>query len=167
MREGGMAATTSAGPLEPFTTFGALLKYLRVRARLNQTELAIAVGYSTAQISRLELNTRLPDLIMLVALFVPALDLQDEPETVARLLELAAAARGDRVPGRRVTSSDTAWQTTVDSGLEHEIDQPVAASSSEERRSQAPVPPTPLVGRETEVYAVHERLLRPEVRLLT
>src|ERR671932_1813022 len=92
---GGMVATTSAGPLEPFTTFGALLKYLRVRARLNQRDLAIAVNYSTAQISRLEQNQRLPDLATLLALFVPALDLGDEPELVARLLELAAAARGE------------------------------------------------------------------------
>src|SRR5919199_1480650 len=133
---GGMAATTSAGPLEPFTTFGALLKYLRVRARLNQTELAIAVGYSTAQISRLEKNQRLPDLTTLVALFVPALDLQDEPETVARLLELAAVARGEHFPDPPVTLSGTTWPTTLDGGLEHEIDRPVATSSFEERRSR-------------------------------
>src|SRR5438132_10569946 len=30
-----------------------------------------------------------------------------------------------------------------------------------------PFPPTPLVGREREVAAVRERLLRPDVRLLT
>lgn len=44
--------------LERFTTFGDLLKFLRRRAGLTQRELSIAVGYSHAQISRLELNQR-------------------------------------------------------------------------------------------------------------
>src|SRR3712207_6985707 len=45
-----------AQPLHPeaFTSFGALLRYLRQRARLSQIDLAIATGYSTGQISRLE-----------------------------------------------------------------------------------------------------------------
>jgi len=49
-------------PLESFQIFGDLLKYLRRRARLTQRELSIAVGYSEAQISRLEQNQRPPDL---------------------------------------------------------------------------------------------------------
>src|SRR6476620_11626644 len=76
-----------------FTTFGDLLRYLRRRARLQQRDLAIAVGYSEGQICRLEQNQRLPDLPTLAARFVPALDLEDAPELAARLLELAAAAR--------------------------------------------------------------------------
>lgn len=39
---------------EQFTQFGDLLRFLRIRAGMNQRELAIAVGYSEAQISRLE-----------------------------------------------------------------------------------------------------------------
>jgi ATP/maltotriose-dependent transcriptional regulator MalT len=78
-----------------FTTFGALLRNLRRRARLSQRELATAVGYSESQISRLEQNQRLPDPSSLASLFVPALELDDEPELVARLLDLAAAARNE------------------------------------------------------------------------
>src|ERR687883_520996 len=122
-----MADTTSAVPLEPFTTFGGLLKYLRVRARLNQRELAIAVNYSTAQISRLEQNQRLPDLATLVALFVPALDLDDEPELVARLLELAAAARGEDLSGHSVSFS-------------HRVQQATAADAAEGAAAAAPAP---------------------------
>ena len=52
--------------------FGSQLRYLRKRAQLTQRELAIAVGYSEAHISRLERSERLPDLSTLAALFVPA-----------------------------------------------------------------------------------------------
>ena len=61
--------------LERFTSFGDLLKYLRRRSGLTQRELSIAVGYSHAQISRLELNQRQPDLATVTARFIPALDL--------------------------------------------------------------------------------------------
>jgi len=76
-------------PPASLATFGDLLKYLRKRAQLSQRELAIAVGYSDSQISRLEANLRTPDRASLLALFVPALLIEDEPEMVARLLELA------------------------------------------------------------------------------
>ncbi|HEX2697198.1 MAG TPA: helix-turn-helix domain-containing protein, partial [Anaerolineales bacterium] len=84
--------------LNSFQTFGDLLKYLRRRERLTQLELSIAVGYSEAQISRLEQNQRLPDLIALKALFVPALHLEEEPELAARILELAQSARQEDSP---------------------------------------------------------------------
>src|SRR5262249_53358953 len=68
------------------------------RARLRQRELSIAVGYSEAYISRLEANQRPPDTSTLLALFVPALDLEDRPELAARLIELGRAARDERMP---------------------------------------------------------------------
>lgn len=81
-------------------TFGDLLKYLRRRARLTQRELAQAVGYTEAHICRLEKNQRPPDLTTIAALFGPALDLEDDAATMARLLEFAAAAREDRTVTR-------------------------------------------------------------------
>lgn len=75
--------------LERFTSFGDLLKFLRRRSGLTQRELSIAVGYSHAQISRLELNQRQPDLATITARFIPVLDLEEEPEIAERLLELA------------------------------------------------------------------------------
>src|SRR5690349_22964969 len=89
-----MVRTRSAAPLA-FTTFGAFLKYLRQRVQLTQTELGIACGYTPSHISHLENNQRLPDQAALMARFVPALRLEDEPELVERLLELANAARSE------------------------------------------------------------------------
>jgi WD40 repeat protein/transcriptional regulator with XRE-family HTH domain len=83
---------------DSFQTFGDLLKYLRRRARLTQLELSIAVGYSDAQITRLEKNQRRPEIAAVKALFVPALEIENEPEIVARLLELAESARQEESP---------------------------------------------------------------------
>src|SRR5512143_3434209 len=90
-------AAQSLSP-ESFQTFGDLLKYLRRRERLTQLELSITVGYSEAQISRLEQNQRLPDLAALKALFIPAIHLENEPELTARFLQLAQVARQEDAP---------------------------------------------------------------------
>jgi TolB-like protein/DNA-binding XRE family transcriptional regulator len=82
--------------LDRLTTFGELLRYLRRRAGLTQTELSIAVGYSDAQISRLEQNVRLPNLATVQARFLPVLRLKAESAARDRLLELAAHARQKR-----------------------------------------------------------------------
>jgi WD40 repeat protein/transcriptional regulator with XRE-family HTH domain len=81
-----------------FTTFGDLLKYLRRRQRLTQLELSIAVGYSESQITRLEKNQRLPDIAAVKALFVPALQLENDPELTKHFLELAESARQEDAP---------------------------------------------------------------------
>ncbi len=82
--------------LERLTTFGELLRYLRRRAGLTQTELSIAVGYSDAQISRLEQNVRLPNLASVQARFLPVLRLKHEAQAQERLLELAQQAQKER-----------------------------------------------------------------------
>ena len=84
--------------LERFTTFGDLLRFLRRRAGLTQRELSIAVGYSDAQISRLEQNERLPDVATISARFLPVLMLEDQPDVTKRLLELAATVRREDAP---------------------------------------------------------------------
>jgi WD40 repeat protein/transcriptional regulator with XRE-family HTH domain/energy-coupling factor transporter ATP-binding protein EcfA2 len=81
-----------------FSNFGEMLKFLRRRQQLTQLELSIAVGYSEAQISRLERNQRLPDLTAIKALFIPALHLEDEPQLAARFLELTQSARQEDAP---------------------------------------------------------------------
>ena len=73
-----------------FTNFGDLLKFLRLRVQLTQRDLALAVGYHYAHLSRLENNQRLPDATTLKALFIPALQLEAESEWAERLLALAA-----------------------------------------------------------------------------
>lgn len=80
-------------PAASFADFGTLLRVLRRGARLTQRDLGIAVGYSEAQISRLEQGKRLPDPAVVAALFVPSLGLSGEPELASRLHALALAAR--------------------------------------------------------------------------
>ena len=94
-----MSASIPENTLEKFTTFGDLLRFLRRRAGLTQLELSIAVGYSDAQISRLEQNLRPPDIPTVEARFVSALGLEDEPRAVGRLLDLAANVRREDAPG--------------------------------------------------------------------
>lgn len=91
-----MARTGAALDPATFTTFGALLRYLLLRQHLTQFDLALATGYSTAQISRLEQSQRLPNPSTLKALVVPALELEEEPELAARLLALAHEAHDQR-----------------------------------------------------------------------
>src|SRR5215216_2263028 len=93
-----MPTTIPSSTLEKFITFGDLLRFLRRRAGITQMELAISVGYSNTQISRLEQNERLPDMPTIEARFVSALGLEDEYRAVARLLELAANVRREDAP---------------------------------------------------------------------
>ena len=140
-----------------FDTFGDLLKYLRRRAQLTQRELAIAVGYSEAHLSRLEKNQRLPDLATLAALFIPALGLEEEPETVSRLLELAAILRGENLP--------PGGKFTVTQSISEEVAETVETF---EIPSNLPLQLTSFIGRGKEVEEI-KRLLQGEerVRLLT
>ena len=93
-----MSTSIPISTLEKFTTFGDLLRFLRRRVGITQMELSIAVGYSDTQISRLEQNLRLPDIPTIEARFISALDLESEPQAVARLLELAANVRREDAP---------------------------------------------------------------------
>jgi len=93
-----MAASSVSIALERFTTFGDLLKYMRRCTGLTQRELSIAVGYSEAQISRLEQNERMPDIATIAARFLPVLQVPEHPELADRLLELAGAVRREDAP---------------------------------------------------------------------
>ncbi|MBI1880268.1 MAG: helix-turn-helix domain-containing protein, partial [Chloroflexi bacterium] len=101
-----MRGSSAISP-DQFTSFGELLKYLRRRVGLTQRELSIAVRYSDTQISRLEQNQRVPDRATLTAQFVPALNLEHEPDWAARLLELAATTRGDEAFAPNPNSAPT------------------------------------------------------------
>jgi len=116
-----LPVSTRSNALDSFTTFGDMLRYLRRRAGLTQTELAIAVGYSHAQISRLEQNHRWPDLATVAARFVPALDLADEPVLKARLLQLAGSSVPPAATGRSLPPHNLPLQLTSFIGREQEI----------------------------------------------
>ena len=97
-----MDASIPSEILVKLTTFGELLRYLRRRAGLTQTQLSIAVGYSDAQISRLEQNLRFPNLATVQARFLPVLRLKNEPAARERLLHLAQQQRIDTYKGAEV-----------------------------------------------------------------
>jgi predicted ATPase/DNA-binding transcriptional regulator YiaG len=137
---------------QSFTTFGDLLKYLRRRAQLTQRELAIAIGYSEAHVSRLESNERLPDRSALAALFVPALGLEDEAEIVARLMELAAAARGENLP--------PPGNVTITHSIHKKV---IETFEAREIPTNLPIQLTSFIGREREIQEI-ESLLHTEER---
>src|SRR5919197_4462132 len=85
-------------PMTATLSFGALLKQLRKHMGMTQRDLAAALNYSDSFISSLENAQRQPDLDAVIAHFIPALGLHDDPTTAALLIERAAAARGERPP---------------------------------------------------------------------
>ena len=145
-----MARRTTIGTDTNASSFGAQLRLLRRQARLTQADLGIAVGYSDAQICRLELGRRPPDLTTLVALFFPALGLDPRAEAAERLLALAAAARAE----------DLAAPPDPPSAAPRPAEEPAIVSS-------LPQPSGPLVGRASERALIAARLAAPNVRLLT
>src|SRR5690606_18583637 len=132
-------------------TFGELLKQLRKRRGMTQADLAAAVGYSVPFISNLELNQRLPNVEVIAQHFVPALGLQEDPHLAARLVALAAAARGALPP--------------ADHG-QHEPHAAIVEAQEAHPRSW-PASPTELVGRAHAVKMICNRLLGHSGRLLT
>jgi tetratricopeptide (TPR) repeat protein/transcriptional regulator with XRE-family HTH domain len=127
---------------EEFPTFGHALKYLRRRARLTQRELGLEVGYSEAQICRLEQNRRLPDPITLTALFLPALGLDRDRALAARFLELATRARGE---GARQPTPSPAPRPAAEPAEPRELD-------------TIPAPPRDAVARPGVLAELRERL---------
>jgi predicted ATPase/transcriptional regulator with XRE-family HTH domain len=154
--------STSHELAESYTTFGSLLHYLRKRAQLTQRDLGTAVGYSVAQISLLENDQRLPDLTTIAALFIPALNLQDEPQLTTRLLELAAASR---------SASEATVQTRVTRRaiIAEEIVESTAPLHPGHSRTtfNLPAPLLPLIGRASELEQLQALLHDPGVRLIT
>ncbi len=70
-------------------TFGEVLRTLRKRAGMTQSELGDAVGYSAAQICRLESGARRPNPSDVQRLFVPTLQRTNEPTLVNQLVDLS------------------------------------------------------------------------------
>lgn len=146
------ATQNRATPTPATPTFGVLLKSLRKAAGMTQRDLAAALGYSDSQISGLEKDQRPPDLDAVMQRFAPALGLQDEPATIARLIEQAFAARGERPPAALIV------QHTRSMAIE---------TGQEERNKPLPSPPTALIGRSSAVNQLCNRLLGHTGRLLT
>ena len=133
-----------------FDTFGELVRYLRERAELSQRELAAQVGYHFTYLSRVERNERTPEATTLMARFIPALGLEDQPQWTARLLKLAARnTRADAPPTSPTPKPDSTTQ------------------AFEAWPGVYPVSLTPLLGRAAESEALQARLVNPAIRLIT
>jgi predicted ATPase/transcriptional regulator with XRE-family HTH domain len=137
-------------PLSNFASLGDLLKFLRRRVQLSQRELSIAVGYSESHLSRIENNERLLDRTSLLALFIPALHLENEPEIIERLLTLCA---------QNQTTPDTESVVTPLALSEPPI-HPV-------KRNHLPAQLTSFIGRAEEVAEVNALLVDRQNRLVT
>ncbi|MBK7204376.1 MAG: XRE family transcriptional regulator [Anaerolineae bacterium] len=137
-------------PLTVSTSLGELLRFLRRRARLSQRELSIAVGYSESHISRIENNERPVDRASLLALFVPAVEIENEPETIARLLALCEQAQP-------LPASSSPAPVPSRPGAEP---QPVPPN-------RLPVQLTSFIGRAEELAELRELLADDQTRLLT
>jgi len=87
-----------AAPVTPnsFKTLGELLSFLRERAHLTQRQLAAKVSYHYSYISRIEKNQHVPAVSTLMGRFVPALEIQNEPEWTERLLELVSQEQNEQ-----------------------------------------------------------------------
>ncbi len=144
-------------PAFPAATFGETLRFLRKREHLTQDELGRAVGYSREQIARLESGSRLPDLAVVAALFIPALGLQRQPKLSQRLLELAGQVRAEAGETQRITVTRSV-QTRTERSLEI-VTQPASSYL-------LPAPLLPLLGRAADLEAVRDLLLG-DARLVT
>ncbi len=133
-------------------SFGSLLRQLRKRAGMTQSDLAAALGYSKSFVGALENDQRLPDLDMVVQRYLPALCLQTTPHLAAQLVEAAAHARGENLP--------TTWT------IQH-ARQPLIEDDLTAEPCHLPIPPTQLIGRAPEVEQLGKRLLGLYGRLLT
>lgn len=130
---------------ENFDTFGELLKHLRLRARLTQQALGTAVGYSYAQIARLEAGSRQPEPTAVRARFIDALDLAQEPEFASLLVHLAERARFTN--------------EALSAGA--------AQLSNHQRLSNIPTRLTPFIGREHDLVDVQQLVMVNRLVTLT
>ncbi|HET6316806.1 MAG TPA: helix-turn-helix domain-containing protein, partial [Chloroflexota bacterium] len=142
---------------QPKPSFGSLLRTLRLRARLTQELLAERAGVSVATIAALEEGLRRRPYPNTVAALAEALGLSAEERAA---LQAVVPLRGQ--PEAPPTSTPTARRQT-----------PPPEPPPDVVRSMPPVsiprPPTPLIGRETDVAAAAARLdpVASGVRLLT
>jgi len=153
-----MVEMTQSVAISPhqFTSFGALLRYLRERVELSQKELAAHVGYHYSYMCRIEKNQRMPDANTLITRFIPALDLDDEPQWTTRLLELAGIQDGN-------ASAIPAIADLKPASFPPATALPIFDLSA----SHLPVFLTPVLGRDPDIVSLIELLNRNDVRIAT
>jgi predicted ATPase/transcriptional regulator with XRE-family HTH domain len=129
--------------MENDISFGTWMRRMRKALDLTQAELAQKLGYSKATIRKLEAEERRPSIQIveqLTKLFnIPPADQDD----------FLRFARGDITETPALTADGVPWQLP-----------------SKRRYMNLPAPATSLIGREADLTAVQEYLVRDNVRLL-
>lgn len=137
------------GNLDPPVFFGEWLKHQRRKRDLTQDELALQVGCSVFALRKIESGERRPSK-QLASLLAKALEIPHEDhETFIRV------ARGDLRLER------------LPHPLPHNRIAQLALIHSPSTPVHLPLPPTPLVGRETDLAAMERIFHTPHCRLLT
>ncbi len=137
------------GNLDPPVFFGEWLKLQRRKLDLTQDELALRMGCSIFALRKIESGERRPSK-QLAGLLAKALDIpRDQQETFTRVAR--GELRIERLPAQ------LAINTPVHA----------SASSTPTPPTHLPMPPTPLVGRETDLAAMARIFHTPHCRLLT
>ena len=126
-------------------SFGAALRFLRKRAHLTQDELGLTVGYSREQVARLENESRLPDLAVIAATFVPVLFGKGEWDLVERFLALAGQQRSTPRTNLLAAAAGGDKKAPLQPELSTSVITPATA------RHQPPAPILPLIGRSSEL----------------
>jgi predicted ATPase/transcriptional regulator with XRE-family HTH domain len=127
--------------MDDIISFGRWLKLRRIALYLTQDDLGRLAGCSAITIRKIEADERRPSPELAEKL-AQHLDLDSEYRRL-----FLRSARAELSPLR--------------------LPAPTAAGMAGGYPGSLPLPPTPLVGRESEVTLVRERLLRHDVRLLT
>ena len=130
--------------------FGVYLRSLRNAAGLSQEELAEQAGLTVSGVSALERGVRRRPFPHTVRALATALALSDDDRD--RLIAAAPGGRG---------GTGTPAEVTTDSGA---ADANPAAGHA---KGALPLPPTELIGRETEVQELLALLGRSDIRLVT
>ncbi len=132
-------------PVDFEVSFGLWLKHRRKALDLTQDALAQRVGCSLASIQKIEAGERRPSR-QIADLLAHALEISPADRTT--FLKVARGERRlDRLPATAAI--------------------PLPGQARPTPRSNLPAPPTPLVGRESELAALAQLLADPQCRLLT
>jgi predicted ATPase/transcriptional regulator with XRE-family HTH domain len=144
---GPLVLPAGGGQVDLDASFGHWLMLRRKALHLSRVDLASRVGCAAVTLRKIEADERRPS-----------------EQIAARLAEHLAVASPERENFIRVARGELGadWLPPPDQPVNDLARQGRAARSTD-----LPIPPTPLIGRATEVRAVRELLLSTEVRLLT
>jgi predicted ATPase/DNA-binding XRE family transcriptional regulator len=131
-------------------SFGEWLRYKRKAHDLTREGLAERVGYSVATIRKLEAEERRPSAQLVERLADLVNMPSEERTTFLRFARGHWQAAGDWQSAPSVQSEPAPWRNLPPSP-----------------RSNLTTPTTSLIGREKELAAVHQYLLRADIRLIT